>query len=151
MLKLLRWIKNFHQLTWDHEILYADRASECEQILIRPLSRETKNTNIVGGWHLKYEFNFIERTHEMLHLDKRGLVQWKIMDMPTSFIWNIIFCKGAFEYGGGGNFKVLRWMQKLHESTWNYEILHAERPSKDKQLLTGTLLKKIRKWRAAES
>jgi hypothetical protein len=41
--------EKFSQLTWDHEILYADRASESEQILIRPLSRETKNTNIVGG------------------------------------------------------------------------------------------------------
>jgi hypothetical protein len=26
--------------TWDHEILYADRSSEDEQLLIRPLLRE---------------------------------------------------------------------------------------------------------------
>jgi hypothetical protein len=34
--KLLRWIQNFHQLTWDHGILYADRSSKDGQPLMRP-------------------------------------------------------------------------------------------------------------------
>jgi hypothetical protein len=50
----------------------------------------------------------METTHEILHLDKRSLVQWKIVDMPTSFIWIIIFFNGPSEYGDGGIFELLR-------------------------------------------
>jgi hypothetical protein len=45
----------------------------------------------------------METTHELLHLYKLSFVHWKIMDIPTSFIW-IIFFDGAFEYGGGSKF-----------------------------------------------
>jgi hypothetical protein len=39
-----------HQTMWDYEILYADRSSKDEQLLIRPLLRKTKkNTNMVGS------------------------------------------------------------------------------------------------------
>jgi hypothetical protein len=38
----------FHQSVWDQEILYADRSSEDEQLLTRPLLLETKNTNMAG-------------------------------------------------------------------------------------------------------
>jgi hypothetical protein len=41
-------MQNFHQSAWDHEILYADRASENEQLPIRPLLRETKDMNMAG-------------------------------------------------------------------------------------------------------
>jgi hypothetical protein len=41
--------KNLHKPTWDHEILYADRSSEEEQLLIRPHLRKTKSTAMVGG------------------------------------------------------------------------------------------------------
>jgi hypothetical protein len=34
-LKLLRWMQNLYQSTWDHEILYTDRFSKDEQRLIR--------------------------------------------------------------------------------------------------------------------
>jgi hypothetical protein len=34
-----------------------------------------------------------------LHLYKWGFVHSKIMDIPTSFIWNITFDR-PFEYGG---------------------------------------------------
>jgi hypothetical protein len=34
--RLLRWMQNLHQSTWDHEILYTDRSSKDEQLLIRP-------------------------------------------------------------------------------------------------------------------
>jgi hypothetical protein len=45
----------------------------------------------------------METTREPLNLDKRSLVQWKIMGIPTStsFILIIISFDGAFEYGGG--------------------------------------------------
>jgi len=46
----------------------------------------------------------MERTHEPLHLDVWSSVHWKIMDIPTSFIWIIIFFDGDFEYGGGSTF-----------------------------------------------
>jgi hypothetical protein len=88
--KLLRWMQNLHQSTWDRNILYADRSLEDEQLLMRPLLRESKNMNMVGSLKLKFTFYFMERTHEPLHLVKRSFVHWKIMDIPTSFIWNII-------------------------------------------------------------
>jgi hypothetical protein len=40
--KLLRWMQNFHQSKWYHEILHPDRYSEDKQLLIRPLSQKTK-------------------------------------------------------------------------------------------------------------
>jgi hypothetical protein len=45
---LLRWMQNFHQSTWDHGILYADRSPEIKQLLIRPLLHKAKNMNIAG-------------------------------------------------------------------------------------------------------
>jgi hypothetical protein len=42
-------------------------------------------------------------THELFHLDKRSFVLWKIVDIPTSFNWIIIFSNGPFEYDDGGN------------------------------------------------
>jgi hypothetical protein len=46
----------------------------------------------------------METAHEPLHLDKLSLVQWKIMDISTNFIWIIIFFGGAFQYGDGAIF-----------------------------------------------
>jgi hypothetical protein len=43
----------------------------------------------------------MDRTHKPLHLD---IVRWNIMDIPTSFIWIIIFFDGDFEYGVGSAF-----------------------------------------------
>jgi hypothetical protein len=43
---------------------------------------------------------------------------------------------GSFEYGNGGTFKLLRWMQNLYQSMWDHEILHADRSSKDEQFST---------------
>jgi hypothetical protein len=50
-LKFLRWMKKFHQQTSCHDILYDDTSSEDEQLLMRPLLRTTKNTNVAGGWN----------------------------------------------------------------------------------------------------
>jgi hypothetical protein len=46
MFRLLRWMQNLHQSTWDNEILYAITSSDDEQLVIRPFLRETKNTNV---------------------------------------------------------------------------------------------------------
>jgi hypothetical protein len=46
----------------------------------------------------------MEMTREPLHLDERNLVQWKIMDIHTSFIWIIIFFEKASEYDSGSSF-----------------------------------------------
>jgi hypothetical protein len=72
---------------------------EDEQLLIRPFLWKTKNTNMAGNGKLKFKFNFMERTHEPLHLVKWNFVHWKIVDIPTSFIWIIIFFDRALEYG----------------------------------------------------
>jgi hypothetical protein len=72
--KLLKWMQNLHQSAWDHKILYSDSYLEDEQLLISPLLRESKNMNMVGGSKLKFTFNFMERTHEPLHIVKLSFV-----------------------------------------------------------------------------
>jgi hypothetical protein len=47
--KLLRWMENLHLSMWYHDLLYAKRSSENEQFLIRPLLRQSKNTNMACG------------------------------------------------------------------------------------------------------
>jgi hypothetical protein len=63
-------MQDLQKSMWNHKILYADRFSEVEQLLIRPLLRESKNTNMVGGRNLKFRFCFMERSHEPLQLNK---------------------------------------------------------------------------------
>jgi hypothetical protein len=46
--KLLRWMQNLHHSTWDHEILYTDRSSKDEQLLMRPFLSKIKNTNMAA-------------------------------------------------------------------------------------------------------
>jgi hypothetical protein len=46
----------------------------------------------------------METAHELLHVGKWSLVQWKIMEIPTSFIWIITFFGRDFEYGVGAEF-----------------------------------------------
>jgi hypothetical protein len=67
--------ENFHLSTWDRDILYADRSSEDEQLLIRLFLRKTKSTNMAGGLNVKFTFCFTEITPEPLDADKRSLVQ----------------------------------------------------------------------------
>jgi hypothetical protein len=52
-LKLLRWIRNFHQSKWNHDVLYAGWSWKDRQILMRLFfggGEKTKNTNMIGGW-----------------------------------------------------------------------------------------------------
>jgi hypothetical protein len=116
---------------YDHEILYSDRSSDDEQLLIRTFLWKTKNMNMAGSWYLKSVFYFMVTTYEPLHLDERSFVQWKMVDIPTSFVWIIISCNWLFEYGDGGIFKLLRWMQNLHQSTCIHKILYADRSLED--------------------
>jgi hypothetical protein len=46
----------------------------------------------------------MEIAHEPLHLDNWSLLQWKIKDIPTSFIWIIILFNNAFKYGDGATY-----------------------------------------------
>jgi hypothetical protein len=39
------------------------------------------------GWKLKFMFSLMEMISELLHFDKWNLAQWKIMGIPTSFVW----------------------------------------------------------------
>jgi hypothetical protein len=57
-----------------------------------------------GRLTFKTHILFMTTTHEIFHLEKRSLVQWNTMDIPTSYIWIIIFFDRAFEYGGGSKF-----------------------------------------------
>jgi hypothetical protein len=57
MFKLLRWMKNIHQLTWDLEILYADKSSKDKQLLIRPLL--PKNQKLEHGGRLKFKIEIL--------------------------------------------------------------------------------------------
>jgi hypothetical protein len=59
-------MQNFHQSMWDHEILYADRSSDDEQLIIDHFCGGKK----AGRWNLKFIFYFMEITHEPLHLHK---------------------------------------------------------------------------------
>jgi hypothetical protein len=43
-------------------------------------------------------------------------------------------------------FKLLRWMQKLPQSSWDHEILYADRSSEDKQLWVKPLLQETKKY-----
>jgi hypothetical protein len=102
--KLLRWMQNLRQSTWDNKMLYAERSSMAKQLLVIPLPQKTKNTNM-----FKYIFHFMETTHELLRLDIWSFVHWKIMDILMSFIWIVIFFDGDFEYGSGSTFWSYVW------------------------------------------
>jgi hypothetical protein len=48
-----------------------------------------------------------------LHLHKWGFLHWKIMGIPTSFIWIIILFDEAFKYCDDAKF-------------WSFVVAHAE-------------------------
>jgi hypothetical protein len=63
------------------------------------------------------------------------------MDILT-ILYKYFSFKRGFEYGESGIFKLLRLLQKLHQSTWDHERLYAERSSVDEQLLRRLPLRK---------
>jgi hypothetical protein len=44
------------------------------------------------------------------------------------------------------------WVQNLHQSTWDYEILYSDRASEDEKLLIDNFREKLKvqTWRAVE-
>jgi hypothetical protein len=60
----------------------------------------------------------METSHELLHLDKWSLVQWKIMGIPTSCIWIMIWFDKAFN----SSYSMKFWGYV----TWNAELLCIE-------------------------
>jgi hypothetical protein len=86
----------------------------------------------------------MKTTHEPLHLDKRSLVQWKIMYIPTILVLIIIFLDWPFAYSDGGIFRLLRWMQNLHQSMLDHGILYADSSSDARQLLLRPLLRETK-------
>jgi hypothetical protein len=46
----------------------------------------------------------MDTTHKPLHLDKWNMVEQKVMNIPTTFIWITILFDKAFKYGDGANF-----------------------------------------------
>jgi hypothetical protein len=66
------------------------------------------------------------------------------MGIPESFISTIIFFNRPFEYSDSGIFKLLKWTQNLHQSTWNHEIVCADRPSEDEHFLIRPIMRKIK-------
>jgi hypothetical protein len=111
-IQILMWRQNLCQSTWDHEILYDDRPSKDEQLLMRLLLWRTKKYN--GGWlKVKIYILFYGDNSWTIALQKWSLVQWKITDIPTSFIWIIIFFYRAFEHGDDVKF-------------WGYVGINAE-------------------------
>jgi hypothetical protein len=54
----------------------------------------------------------------------------------------VIFFNGAFQYGDAGFCKLLMWLQNLHKSTWDHEIVYADRYSEGEQLLLRPLPQK---------
>jgi hypothetical protein len=107
LFKLLRWAQHLHQSTWDHKILYADTSLEDEQLLIRPLLRESKNINMAGGSKLKFTFYFIQRTHKPLHLSQIKFYTLKDNGHTYKFYFNHPFINGTFEYSVFWNFEVM--------------------------------------------
>jgi hypothetical protein len=59
-------MQNLHQSAWDHDILYADRPSKDERLLVDLFCE--KIVNVEGGWDLKFMFGVVEKTQEPLHL-----------------------------------------------------------------------------------
>jgi hypothetical protein len=45
-----------------------------------------ENYELVSSWYLKLTFCFMATTYEILHLNEQSFVQWKIVDIHTSFL-----------------------------------------------------------------
>jgi hypothetical protein len=114
-------------------------SGNCKQLS----SRKAEGTGRRKWLILSYEVSLFDNSWSVA-LRQTKLVKWNIMDIPTSFIGIIIFFNGTSEYGDVGIFKLLTWIQNLHQSTWDHEVLYADISSKDKQLLIRSLLRKTK-------
>jgi hypothetical protein len=69
---ILRWMKNLHQSTWDHNILYADISSEGEQ---RTLNKATfaRNQKYEHGERLKVKIKILFYAEKSLTVTRRRM------------------------------------------------------------------------------
>jgi hypothetical protein len=102
--KLLRWMKNLNQSTWEHKFSVLVDLKRMNNFSWGHLCQKQKNTNMAASWMLQFIVCFVETTHEPLHLDKWTFVLQKIMDMPTSLILIIILFEAVFKYDDGAKF-----------------------------------------------
>jgi hypothetical protein len=90
--KLLRWMRNFRQSTWYHEILYADTSSKDKLLLIISLLRKTK----IRTWRVVETLNtyFISwtefmkiytETYEVLYIER----SWTYLQVLFSSLLSI--------------------------------------------------------------
>jgi hypothetical protein len=79
-----------------------------------------RNGKYEHGGRLIFKINFFYGCNSWT-VGQIKFVQWNIVDKPTSFIWIIIFLNRPSEYADGGIFKLLRWMQDLHQSMWDHK------------------------------
>jgi hypothetical protein len=114
-------------------------------IQISEVNAELSADNL-GPWNLYADMFSEETTHEPLHLDKRSMVHWKII-----FVWIIIFFNRSFEYGNGGIFRLVRWMQNMHQLTCDHIIGYADISSEDEKRLLRPLTRKTKNMTMAGS
>jgi hypothetical protein len=62
-----------------------------------------------------------------------------------------MFFNGSFKCGGDGIFRLLKWMQNLHQSMWDNTVFIADRSLEDEQLLIRPLLQESKNMNLAGS
>jgi hypothetical protein len=100
--KILRRMQKFGQSSWGHCVLFADRSSKHEQLLISPVSWK-KNRNVASGYKLTSVFLWRQLMDRCTN--KSSLVQWNIMEISASFIRIIISFDEASKYDDGAKFR----------------------------------------------
>jgi hypothetical protein len=98
-------------------MLYADGSLKDGQLLIRLLLQKNENTNIVGGWKLKFTFYFMEKTHELLHLEK-----WSFLYIERSWTCQQVLFESLFCLTELLNMAVFRNYEVMFKQTQNYFV-----------------------------
>jgi hypothetical protein len=103
--KLLRWMQNLHQSTWDHEILYTDTHSKDEKLLIRPFLSKTKKYEYGGRLNV--------RIHSLFCGDNSWTVALRQMNWSWTYLqvlFESLFCLTQFlNMAMVRNFEVMLW------------------------------------------
>jgi hypothetical protein len=107
--ELLRWMQNLHNSKGLQNFVRRYIFSRWTTFIKSTFTKKNKNTNMPDGWNLKFKFCFMETTDSPLHLDEGSTVR-EISWTYLQVLFESWFFDGAFEYGHGGTFKLLRWM-----------------------------------------
>jgi hypothetical protein len=100
---------NWLTSTWDHEILYTDRSSKDEQILIISFSSKTKNTNMTAVWMLKFIVLFCGDNSWTVTLRQMNFGIVRDHRHTYKFYLDHYFVWRRFKYGDGANFELMLW------------------------------------------